>query len=141
MRFVYVKCDKKELLNEVEDWMKDTIDIHNLEDFCSEELQVCHLYPENWIAFEKFKSKFEGVDIDYSKVKSGDAYIKVKEDKVHYLVRVLEYKKEGSAAPLSFVKKDIYSILINRKKTEFINSFQKELLANELDNGNVKVLD
>jgi len=141
LRFVYVKCDKKEFVNEVEEWMKDSLDIYNLEDFCSEELQVCHLYPEKWVSLNKFENKLEGVEIDMKKVRSGDTFLKIKEENIHYLIRILEFKDEGQAAPLTFVRKEIYSILLNKRKKEFLNSFHRELISSETVKGNVKIYE
>lgn len=141
LRFVYVKCDKKAFVKEIEEWIKDSIDIHNLEDFCTEELQVCHLYPEKWVSLKQFESKLSDVKLDMNKVKSGNAYFKIKEDNVHYLLRILEYKDKGEPAPLSFVKNDIQTILLNKKKVDFFNSLKQKLLKKEFDNGNVKIFE
>ncbi|MCP4120966.1 MAG: hypothetical protein GY751_04370 [Bacteroidetes bacterium] len=141
LRFVYVKCDKEEYVQEVEDWMKDSIDIYNLEDFCSEELQVCHLYPDKWVSLKRFTDKLDGVDIDMKKVRSGDSFLIIKEENIHYLIRILEFKDEGQAAPLTFVRREIYSILLNKRKKEFLNSFYRELISNETVKGNVKIFE
>lgn len=141
VRFVYVKCDKKQYVKEVEEWMKDSIDLYNLEDFCKEELQECHLYPNKWVAMRKFQSKLTGADLDISKVKNGQTFFKIKKDKVHYLINILEFKDQGTPAPLSFVRDDIKSILLNKKKTEFINTFLNDLLKSEMDKGNVKIIE
>jgi len=141
LRFVYVKCDKEEYVQEVEDWMKDSIDIYNLEDFCSEELQVCHLYPDKWVSLKRFTDKLDGVDIDMKKVRSGDSFLIIKEENIHYLIRILEFKDEGEAAPLTFVRREIYSILLNKRKKEFLNSFYRELISNETVKGNVKIFE
>ncbi len=141
VRFVYVKCDKKKYVKEVEEWMKDSIDLYNLEDFCKEELQECHLYPNKWVAMRKFQSKLDGVNFDINKINSSKSYFDFKKDKVHYLVRIIEFKNQGEPAPLSFVRDDIKSILLNKKKTEFINTFLNDLLESEIDKGNIKILD
>lgn len=141
LRFVYVKCDKRDLVEEVEAWMKDTIDIHNLEDFCSEELQACHLYPDRWVSLRKFREKLGEVEIDIAQVKLGDRYIKIKDENTHYLIRTLEFRDIGEPAPMSLVRKDVYTILLNRKKAQFLRDFHKELIASESINGNVKIYD
>ncbi|MEZ5002234.1 MAG: hypothetical protein R2730_04285 [Chitinophagales bacterium] len=141
LRFIYVKCDKKTFVKEIEDWIKDSIDIHNLEDFCTEELQVCHLYPDSWVSQKQFDAKLGDIKLDMAKVRSGNAYFKIKEDNVHYLLRILEYKDKGDPAPISFVRNDIQTILLNKKKEDFFNSLKQRLLKKELDNGNVKIFE
>lgn len=141
LRFIYIKCDKKEFVEEVESWLKDSIDIHNLEDFCKEELQACHLKPENWVSLKQFNTRLADVDIDMNSVKTGNTYFKIKDDNVHYLLRILEYKAKNEPAPLSFVKNDIQTILLNKKKVDFFNSLTHALLKKEMDNGNIKIFE
>ncbi len=141
LRFLYVKCDKKEFVEEVESWIKDSIDIHNLEDFCKEELQACHLKQENWVSLRQFKSRLANVNLDMDKVQTGNTYFKIKDDNVHYLLRILEYKDKDEPAPLSFVKNDIQTILLNKKKVDFFNSLKQDLLKKELDKGNIKIFE
>lgn len=139
LRFVYVKCDKPGLVREVEGWMRDSVDLYNLEDFCSEELQVCHLYPERWVSLTRFSERMGDLDPDMAKVRSGDAYLKIKQENIHYLIRILEFKDAGQPAPVTFVRKEISSILLNRRKKEFLNAFHRELISSETVRGNVKI--
>jgi len=141
LRFIYVKCDKPNYVKEVEKWMKNTIDLHNLEDFCKEELQECHLYPDKWIALKYFQNKLEGTKLNLNEIKSKRSLIQLKDDKIIYLVKIIEFKDKGDSAPLSFVKEDIKSALINKRKNEFINNFLNQLLERELDKGKLKILE
>jgi hypothetical protein len=141
LRFIYVKCAKPNYVKEVEKWMKNTIDLHNLEDFCKEELQECHLEPNKWISLKNFQNKLEGTKLNLSDIKSKRSLIQLKEDKTIYLVKIIEFKDAGSSAPLSFVKEDIRSVIINKRKTEFMNNFLNRLLEREMDKGKLKILE
>jgi hypothetical protein len=141
LRFVYVKCDKPKYVKEVEKWMKNSLDLSNLEDFCKEELQECHLYPDKWISLRSFESKLDGVKINSSDIKGRKSLIQLKNDNVIYLVKIIEFKDAGSPAPLSFVKEDIHSVLLNKKKTEFLNTFLNQLLDREMDKGKIKIFE
>ena len=141
LRFIYVRCDKEEFVEEVEGWMIDSIDLYNLEDFCSEELQVCHLHPNKWISIRNFYDKLSEIEVDSKKVSNGNSFIKIKNENLHYLIRVLEFKDQGESAPLTFVEDDIRSILLNKKKSEFLNAFQRDLISTETVKGNVKIYD
>jgi hypothetical protein len=141
LRFIYVRCDKQEFLEEVEAWMSDSIDLYNLEDFCSEELQECHLYPDRWISLRHFGEKIDEVEVDIQNVSSGDAFLKLKDGNIHYLIRILEFRDKGESAPLTFVENDIRSILLNKRKSEFLDQFHRELISSETVKGNVKIFD
>jgi hypothetical protein len=139
LRFIFVRCDKEAFVKEIETWMTDSLDLYNLEDFCSIELQVCHLKPNQWISLKIFSEKMDGIQIDENKISAGNVFLKIKEGNLHYLIRVLEFKNKGEAAPLTFVERDIKSILRNKKKREFLNAFQHELISTETLKGNVKI--
>lgn len=141
LRFIYVRCDKPQFAGEVEAWIKDSIDLYNLEDFCSEELQVCHLYPNRWVSMKKFMEKLAESGVEAEKVRAGDAFIKIKKDNLHYFIRILEFRDKGEAAPLTFVENDIRSILLKKKKSDFLNAFHRELVSRETVKGNVKIFD
>lgn len=61
------------------------------------------------------------------------------EDSVNiYFLNVLQYEKKGNIAPMSFVQKDIFDIIINKRKLELINEIYENIYQDALKEGSFK---
>lgn len=55
-----------------------------------------------------------------------------------YLLKVNDYKEQQSPAPLNYIRRDIVSIILNKRKMALINKTYENLYKDAVENGNFK---
>lgn len=65
--------------------------------------------------------------------------IKVTNDSVVTLVRILKLKPKGSEAPYEFVKPTIKNLLLNKRKLNLLGDLQKQLYKEAINNNEIKI--
>lgn len=111
----------------------DEESIVNLEDYCYQFAQSYFL-KDNWqylndvllslpkdFSFQN-QAIFEGKSIELT------------DDNFHYFLYIKKYRSKGDVSPVSMVQNQISSILINRRKIEFLNSVESDLYQSALSN-------
>ena len=111
----------------------DEESIVNLEDYCYQFAQSYFL-KDNWqylndvllslpkdFSFQN-QAIFEGKSIELT------------DDNFHYFLYIKKYRSKGNVSPVSMVQNQISSILINRRKIEFLNSVESDLYQSALSN-------
>ena len=58
-----------------------------------------------------------------------------------YILRVTDAYREGAVAPIEYVKKDIYNILLGKRKLEFLSSANKEIYDQAIKDNIIKYHD
>lgn len=94
-------------------------------------IEVSGLYDfneDNWVSFEGLKRRFPGI---FSSPGEEDFLGKMYKDSNDTYITLLNIKdriSKGETAPFSYVKNDIYDIIINKRKAEFIKKMHNELV-------------
>ncbi len=55
-----------------------------------------------------------------------------------YLLKVNDYKEQQSPAPINYIRKDVASIILNKRKMELINTTYENLYKDAVENGDFK---
>lgn len=65
--------------------------------------------------------------------------IKVVDDSLVTMVRILKLKPKGSEAPFNFVKPTIKNLLLNKRKLNLLGDLQKQLYKDAINNNEIKI--
>jgi len=134
----YIKV-KKEVpsLYKLLQWYKssNSKDMELLEDYC---YQFADEYSLNndWILLEELNFKLP-VDISQSDFRN-KKYIESKDETYFYFVYLKKKKRKGEISPLELEKEQIKSILINKRKIDFLKNMENQLYKEALSKNLVK---
>jgi len=59
--------------------------------------------------------------------------IEISDDAFYYFLRIREVKNRNSVSPINFEKQNIKKVIINRRKTQLINQYKKQLLEKAVE--------
>ena len=102
-------------------------DLDNLEKYCINYAEKFDMFDNAWVYFSNI---MEQVPLT---IQQPDRYLRYNKDietsdaQFHYFIHISEYKKEGDITPLSLIRDDIKSILLNKRKIEFYNNLEKQV--------------
>lgn len=65
--------------------------------------------------------------------------ISLTDDQYAYFVRILDRKSVNQTAPIDFVRSDIRSIILNRRKMDIIKNMQRDLLKKATEKGEIEI--
>ena len=117
----------------------NTEDIRELESYCYHYASKYDYFDENWIYFDKIYNKIPETYIRPENILQSRKYYEAQDSAYIYLVKISDYKLAGEVAPMEFIKEDIKSILLNKKKIELINELESEIYNDALNHENFTV--
>ena len=131
MRGIYVKVPKAApRLNKLRDFLeleKDD-DLEKLKSYCYRFATDFMLDKNTWVNFEELVTNTPLMSIP-NKVQwlAANKYVETSDDHYLYFLKVLNYKISNEISPLEFVREQIETIIINKRKTELAARLEKEI--------------
>lgn len=141
LKYVMLEYKPKMKLDSLRRWLKQPNEISNskLKNYCEDQAVKYSVTDSTWFEPEQIMTllpvdKFDVENAQYSK-----AYVEVPDSNYIYLIRFQDYKFKGTNAPLSFVRNNIYNIIMNKRKLEFISGVHTNIYNNAKDNGKIEI--
>ncbi|MFC2112264.1 hypothetical protein ACFLTA_03270 [Bacteroidota bacterium] len=110
-------------------------DFQELESYCYQYAIKYDYFNEDWVPFESITRELP------NEIRSPDRYLRYnryieQQDSIHrYLVNIREYQLSGMVAPLPFVESKIRTIILNKRKVQFINDLENNIYMDALNKG------
>lgn len=127
--FVQVPKDAPDL-GKVKTWCQVAKDnyLKQLEDYC-EKYAKKYYFDDNWVYLSDVlkETKFNVTSEDQY-LKYYGKFIDTQDSAFHYFVNIKEYKLNGDVAPLPIIKNKIITIILNKRKLDFIYNIENNLL-------------
>jgi len=125
VNYVKVPVDAPQI-SDVRRWYRseEAEDLDNLEKFCISFASNYMIKGDNWL---KTNSLFEATPLNVSNLSNYLNYtknIELNDSTYYYFIHIIERIQEGQIAPLSLVKEDIQSVIINKRKIKFIEDLE-----------------
>jgi hypothetical protein len=122
-------------------WYKSDQEKHikELDAYCYQYAKQVDYFDNVWL---KFDGIVEALPELYSSPKNILRYrrnIEVSDSMYYYFVRITDYRLEGTVAPIEYVTNDIKSILLNKRKIQYINRLEAEIYNDALNRGNFNI--
>lgn len=67
-------------------------------------------------------------------------FLQVEDENFFYYVKFNEYRLKGEEKPLKFVKDQIRSVILNKRKVEIIDELENTIYSNAIESENVKIV-
>ncbi len=109
---------------------KDEEDLEELEDFCLQFAEEYHINNE-WVSIEDLIKKLPDYGIQIQAFR-GRKFLNYIDDSFNYFIFLKEYVVEGYVSPIEIEKSQIKTIILNRRKIEFIEKLEKDLYQTAL---------
>ena len=106
-------------------------DVQDLFDYCRSHAVKYDRFDDDWIQWANIEKELPQKDAASRQMVQNDR-IEQQDDEFIYLVHIKEMRAPGDTAPLIFVKNKVKSIIINKRKLEFISELESNVYNDAL---------
>ncbi len=116
-----------------------TADITRLQDLVFMSAHKFDNFDDKWIYFTQLLSLLP-ITVENPEVYlRSNRSIEAQDSAFHYFVLIRDFKLKGDNIPLDFLKNDIKTILLNKKKIDMLNVLENELFNDALNHNNAEI--
>ena len=108
-------------------WNSRPEDLEQMEKYCISYADKFSDFNDTWVYFNSIKVQLPMKISQPSKYLSYNKNIETRDSQFRYLLHVTDLVTEGEAAPLELVSEDIISIILNKRKMEFIQDLEQRV--------------
>ncbi len=114
-------------------------DKQNLREYCMEYAETYSIEDSSWIFFSELLDTTP-LNIDNpSMYLNYNKNIEARDSVYYHFIRVLNRKEEGDVKPLSMVKESIKTVLINKRKLEYLQDLENTVYREGLSRNHVEI--
>jgi hypothetical protein len=108
-------------------WNHSPEDLEQMEKYCISYADKFSDFNDTWVYFNSLKVQLPMKISQPSRYLSYNKNIETTDSQFRYFLRVTDLVIEGEAAPLELVSEDIISIILNKRKMEFIQDLEQRV--------------
>ncbi len=108
-------------------WNSRPEDLEQMEKYCISYADKFSDFNDTWVYFNSIKVQLPMKISQPSRYLSYNKNIETTDSQFRYLLHVTDLITEGEAAPLELVSEDIISIILNKRKMEFIQDLEQRV--------------
>jgi hypothetical protein len=137
VRLTYVKVpnSQADLINIKRMFVDPSINILQMQDACKKAGLSSSFDESVWISTDFFPPTMQSL---FVKTKG---FVEQKDSVFTYLSQVKEFMSKGNPSPKSYVKDQIFKIIVNQRKVEMIKNIREELYKEALQKGDFEIID
>lgn len=110
-----------------------------LREYCLEYAESFTINDSSWYSFTELLSGTPLRIDNPSRYLNYNRNIEASDNDYYYFIRVLDRKKEGEIKPLSMVRNNIRSVLLNKRKLEYIQDLENTVYRDGFSRNNVEI--
>jgi hypothetical protein len=114
-------------------------DIQQLEDYCYQYATKYDQFGEWWIPFERILQELPNPISNPERHLRYNNYIDQQDTTSRYLVYIKDYNIYSTEAPIEYVENNIRSIILNKRKVQFISDLENNVYNDALRKGDFEV--
>lgn len=114
-------------------------DVQELESYCFQYAVKYDYFDDDWVTFESIARELPREIRNPEHYLRYNRYIEQQDSLYRYMVNIREYQLAGSVAPLAFVEEKIKTIILNKRKVQFINDLENNIYMDALNKGDFTV--
>jgi hypothetical protein len=114
-------------------------DIQQLETYCYQYALKYDYFDEQWVTFGSILKELPLEIRDPERYLRYNRYIEQQDSLYRYLVNIREYQLAGTVAPLPYVEDRIRTIILNKRKVQFIRDLENNIYMDALNKGDFTV--
>lgn len=114
-------------IDKIKTWARNEDDTPLLESYGFQFAVNYDYFNDDWIYFENLITEIPSDISDDERFLSNNRTIEVYDSVYYYFAGIKEYKLKGSIAPVSIVRDNIRSIILNKRKIDFLLALEKNI--------------
>jgi hypothetical protein len=138
--FIQLPLDAPELWR-VRQWYRSEReeDFRELERYCYQYGVKYDYFEDRWIPFNTVTRALPNEIRNPESFLRWNRYIEQQDSAYRYMVHLREYNLAGTVAPLPFVEKKIRSIILNKRKVQFVRDLENNIYKDALNKGSFTI--
>lgn len=114
--------------------------LEEIQSYCYRFASKSSLETELWINFDEVISNTPLISVqEKPEFLKNNSFVETSDENYYYFIRILDYKISDQIAPLAYIKDDIESILINKKKVELRKELEEEVYKVAKENNEFEI--
>ena len=124
---------------DIKKWYKsvDPVALENIEKYSIQNASVYDYFYDHWIDFDEMLDKIPVQISNKSQYLSVNHTIEVADSTYFYFLNISEYLLAGNIAPYEYADLEIQEMMINRRKMDFLKTFEEQLYQDAILKGEV----
>ena len=134
VKYIMLRMDTRVELDSVRKWMRNTTpdNYPKLRGFCTEHAVRYSIADSIWYNKDELTAFLPVDKFNYDNAQFNRSYLEVPDSGFAYLVKFDDYRIKGNDAPINFVREEITSIILNKRKLAFISAIHKSIYEEAL---------
>lgn len=113
-------------------WFRNGNDLLQIESYSNQHAVNYAWFSESWIYLDDILKEFPPGSFSSSENVSNIDHISTDDNDYHYFLGILDYRSPRSQMPFSLASNKIRNIILNKRKMEFLNNLEKNVLTEGL---------
>lgn len=113
--------------------------IKELEAYCFNNAEKYDYFNDDWVEFQVIEEQLPRLYTSAEYLLKNRSTLELRDSTYYYFVRFYEYKLEGKVAPLEYVEHNIRSIILNKRKIQYIKKLEAEVYNDALNHGHFNI--
>ncbi|MBN2347400.1 MAG: hypothetical protein JXJ22_01100 [Bacteroidales bacterium] len=134
--FIQVPREAPEIYR-LRSWYKsdDETNLARMEAYCYQYATKYDYFNDNWVYFSEIEKALPNKIYNPQNQLQYRKYFESQDSLYYYFLKIKEYQLTSMPAPLSFVKSDIKSIILNKRKIQLIKQVESNVYNDALNRG------
>lgn len=111
-------------------------DLKALEEYCYEHSADYQYFEEEWVNIDKILEQMPKIYLSPKNLLKSRENYEVRDTSNYHFLKISDYRLESNVAPLEYIKEDIRSILLNKRKLRLIQELEANIYNDALNRGN-----
>lgn len=113
--------------------------LQELEAYCYNNAEIYDYFDEKWVPFDLVAEQIPRLNNTAENILKNRKTFEISDSLYYYFVRIYDYRLSGDVAPLEYVDDNIKSILLNKRKIQYINNLESDIYNDALNRGNFNI--
>ncbi|HUM45456.1 MAG TPA: hypothetical protein PLD84_00915 [Chitinophagales bacterium] len=138
VKYIMLRMDARVKLDSVRIWMRKTTpdNYPKLRGFCNEYAVRYSITDSVWYNKDELAAFLPVGKFNADNAQLNRSYLEIPDSGYAYLMKFEDFRIKGSDAPINFVREEITSIILNKRKLSFISTIHKSIYDEALKKNN-----
>jgi hypothetical protein len=113
--------------------------LRELHEYCLKFAITYDLYVDNWVELDLIAQNLPEPIADENRFLRRNATIELRDKDFYYLLCVIDYRLANNLAPVEYVEESIKSLIINRRRIDFLKKIEDDVYLEGIRNNKFKL--
>lgn len=113
--------------------------LRELREYCLKFAITYDIYVDNWVEFDLITQNLPEPIPDVNLFLRRNATIEQRDNDFYYLICIIDYRLANNMAPVEYVEENIKSIIINRRRIDFLKNIEADVYLEGIRNNKFKL--